>query len=91
MEFRQFVHKPRYYFNSLWNWFDTVAILFPTIVSLMWLYNEALSANIIAITIFFLEIKFILFFRALTIVGEYFAIIIDVIKQVFSFFFLFYV
>ncbi|RIB28123.1 hypothetical protein C2G38_1594082 [Gigaspora rosea] len=40
-EFRQFIHRPKVYIASPWNWFDLAAILFPTITSLIWIHNKA--------------------------------------------------
>ncbi|KAF0437534.1 transient receptor potential cation channel subfamily a member 1-like [Gigaspora margarita] len=84
-EVRQFIHRPTAYIKSAWNWFDLAAILFPIITSLVWLHNITPPIWIITISAFLLEIKFLLFFRALEYFGKYFAITIGVAQKVFSF------
>ncbi|RIB15921.1 hypothetical protein C2G38_1550039 [Gigaspora rosea] len=84
-EARQCIHKPIFYLASLWNWFDLAAILIPTITSFIWLCDKKPQIWIITIASFLLEIKFLLFFRALKYFGKYFAIMIGVAQQVFSF------
>ncbi|KAF0416730.1 transient receptor potential cation channel subfamily a member 1-like [Gigaspora margarita] len=84
-EARQCAHNFVNYITSPWNWFDLAAILFPTITSFIWLYYKILPTWIITIAVFLLEIKFLLYFRALKYFGKYFAIMIGVAQQVFSF------
>ncbi|RIB16594.1 hypothetical protein C2G38_2189496 [Gigaspora rosea] len=74
------------YIASPWNWFDLVAILFPTITSIIWLYDITIPVWIITISVFLLEIKFLLFFHVLEYFGTYFAIMIGVAQKIFSFF-----
>ncbi|KAF0464557.1 nudt9 protein [Gigaspora margarita] len=66
-EVRQLVHRPMHYITSPWNWFDLAAILFPTITSIIWLHDITLPAWIITISVFLLEIRFLLFFRILVL------------------------
>ncbi|KAF0522451.1 transient receptor potential cation channel subfamily a member 1-like [Gigaspora margarita] len=84
-EVRQFIHKPMHYISCTWNWFDLAAILFPTITSIIWLYDIMIPVWIITISVFLLEIKFLLFFRILEYFGTYFAIMIGVAQKIFSF------
>ncbi|KAF0522450.1 transient receptor potential cation channel subfamily a member 1-like [Gigaspora margarita] len=84
-EVRQFIHKPMHYITSSWNWFDLAAILFPTITSIIWIYDITIPVWIITISVFLLEIKFLLFFRVLQYFGTYFAIMIGVAQKIFSF------
>ncbi|RIB19437.1 hypothetical protein C2G38_1265977 [Gigaspora rosea] len=84
-EVRQFIYRPIAYIASPWNWFDLAAILVPMITSLIWLHEKTPSTWIITIATFLLEIKFLLFFRALDYFGTYFAIMIGVAQKVFSF------
>ncbi|KAF0388239.1 transient receptor potential cation channel subfamily a member 1-like [Gigaspora margarita] len=84
-EVRQFIHKPMHYITSPWNWFDLAAILFPTITSIIWLHDITLPVWIITISVFLLEIRFLLFFRVLKYFGTYFAIMIGVAQKIFSF------
>ncbi|KAF0540706.1 transient receptor potential cation channel subfamily a member 1-like [Gigaspora margarita] len=84
-EARQYIHKPMSYIASPWNWFDLAAILAPTITSFIWLHDEKPQIWIVTIASFLLEIKFLLFFRALEYFGKYFAIMIGVARQIFSF------
>ncbi|KAF0561206.1 transient receptor potential cation channel subfamily a member 1-like [Gigaspora margarita] len=66
---------------------NLTAILAPTITSFIWLYDKAPPIWIITIAAFLLEIKFLLFFRALEFFGKYFAIMIGAAQQIFSFLF----
>ncbi|KAF0459573.1 wd-40 repeat protein [Gigaspora margarita] len=84
-EIRQFIHKPMHYITSPWNWFDLAAILFPTITSIIWLHDITIPVWIITISVFLLEIKFLLFFHVLEYFGTYFAIMIGVAQKFFSF------
>ncbi|RIB08594.1 hypothetical protein C2G38_2146977 [Gigaspora rosea] len=84
-EFRQFIHMPKTYITSPWNCIDLAAILVPTIISILWLHDKVLPIWAITIAAFLLELKFLLFFRAIEYFGIYFAIMIGVAKKVFSF------
>ncbi|KAF0509354.1 transient receptor potential cation channel subfamily a member 1-like [Gigaspora margarita] len=84
-EVRQFIHSPISFIANPLNWFDLVAILVPTITSCIWIYDKTASVWIITIAAFLLDIKFLLFFRALEYFGKYFAIMIGVAQKVFSF------
>ncbi|KAF0558406.1 transient receptor potential cation channel subfamily a member 1-like [Gigaspora margarita] len=84
-EVRQFIYNRKVYIASPWNWFDLAAILVPTITSLIWLHDKAPPIWIITIAALLLEIKFLLYFRALDYFGTYFAIMIGVAQKVFSF------
>ncbi|KAF0492526.1 transient receptor potential cation channel subfamily a member 1-like [Gigaspora margarita] len=84
-EVRQFVHGPKSYIASPWNWFDLSAVLFPTITSLIWLLDKPPSMWVLTVSSLLLELKFLMFLRALEYFGTYFAIMIGVAQQVFSF------
>ncbi|RIB19864.1 hypothetical protein C2G38_2180752 [Gigaspora rosea] len=84
-EVRQFIYRPMPYITSPWNWSDLAAILFPTITSIIWLYNIFPPVWIITISVFLLEIRFLLFFCVLENFGTYFAIMIGVAQKIFSF------
>jgi len=84
-ELRQFIWDPVEYIYSIWNWFDLNAYLFPIIASWLWIRNKDLSDVMISLSCLFLNIKFLLFFRAFESFGVYFAIIFGVIRRVSSF------
>ncbi|GBC10634.1 hypothetical protein RclHR1_00980011 [Rhizophagus clarus] len=85
-ELRQFIWDPIEYIHSIWNLFDLAAFLFPIITSYFWVYNHDVIPNwAISLSCLFLNIKFLLFFRAFESFGIYFAIIFGVIRRVFSF------
>ncbi|RIB28864.1 hypothetical protein C2G38_2137125 [Gigaspora rosea] len=84
-ELRQFIYLPTLYISSAWNFFDLGAYLFPTISSFIWLQNGSISISMIAISTLLLEIKFLLFFRAIEFSGTYFSMILGVAKSAFSF------
>src|SRR6266536_5198952 len=65
-----------------------IAYLLPIYTSIYWLQSSDLDNEIIRLLSFsclFLDIKFLLFFRAFESFGVYFAIIISVGKQIISF------
>jgi hypothetical protein len=61
--------------------------MFPIITSFLWLQKSEMNTIIPLLTFscLFLDIKFLLFFRAFEYFGIYFAIIISVAKQIISF------
>ena len=84
-EFRQFTFDPVEYIYSVWNWFDLSAYLFPMITSWSWIQNNEISNEAISLSCLFLNIKFLLFFRAFESFGVHYAIIFGVIRRVFFF------
>ncbi|PKY52066.1 hypothetical protein RhiirA4_495555, partial [Rhizophagus irregularis] len=85
-EFKQFIWRPSEYIYSIWNLFDLSAYLFPTITSYLWIYhNSNIPVWLISLSCLFLNIKFLLFFRAFEYFGIYFAIIFGVIRRIFPF------
>ncbi|PKC02569.1 hypothetical protein RhiirA5_425056 [Rhizophagus irregularis] len=85
-ELRQFIWNPIEYMHSIWNLFDLAAFLFPTITSFLWVINHNNIPNwAISLSCLFLNIKFLLFFRAFESFGIYFAIIFGVIRRISSF------
>ncbi|CAG8596337.1 2876_t:CDS:2, partial [Ambispora leptoticha] len=84
-EIRQFIYSPLEYFATAWNYFDLCAILSSIITSILWLYNGSAPSWAITYSTLFLELKFILYFRATSFVGVYFATIIGVAQSAFSF------
>src|SRR5688572_24013412 len=72
----------------LFNIIDTMAYVLPTFTACIWLYEGERNDQIIQLLSFsclFLDLKFLLFFRAFQSFGVYFAIMISVAKQIFSF------
>src|SRR5580698_4049258 len=73
------------------NIIDLIAFLLPIITSIHWLQSSDINDidnQIIQLSSFsclFLDMKFLLFFRAFEYFGVYFAIIISVAKQIISF------
>ncbi|RIA95733.1 hypothetical protein C1645_816322 [Glomus cerebriforme] len=87
-EIRQFIYNPIKWINDFWNIFDVIAYLLPIITSIKWLQTNDMNDHIIQLLSFsclFLDIKFLLFFRAFESFGVYFAIIISVAKQIIYF------
>ncbi|CAG8475852.1 15214_t:CDS:2, partial [Dentiscutata heterogama] len=84
-EIRRFIHNPRLFILSYWHLFNLVVILFPIFTSISWLRTEKLPLWETVISTLFLELKFLLFFRAIKYFGTYFAIMIRVAQRVFSF------
>ncbi|CAG8439640.1 11897_t:CDS:2 [Acaulospora morrowiae] len=85
IEIRQFTITPKSYVTNLWNFFDVCAYLFPVVSSIIWLHNREIPTWVVTISILMLEVKFLLFFRAIRFFGVYFAIMIGVAVRVFSF------
>ncbi|POG80630.1 hypothetical protein GLOIN_2v253493 [Rhizophagus irregularis DAOM 181602=DAOM 197198] len=78
-EIRQFIYSPERWIREFWNIFDIIAYLLPIITSIKWLQTNDLNDHIIQLFSFsclFLDIKFLLFFRAFESFGIYFEIII---------------
>ncbi|RIA90477.1 hypothetical protein C1645_769831 [Glomus cerebriforme] len=68
--------------------FDIIAYLLPIYTSIYWLQIKDMNSHIIPLLSFsclFLDIKFLLFFRAFESFGVYFAIIISVAEQIIYF------
>ncbi len=74
-----------YYFNII----DIIAYVLPIYTSIYWLQtsnkNSDYLIQLLSFSCLFLDIKFLLFFRAFEYFGIYFAIIISVGKKIFSF------
>ncbi|KAF0552643.1 transient receptor potential cation channel subfamily a member 1-like [Gigaspora margarita] len=85
VEFRKFLWSPLKYITNLWNWFDIGAYIFPVISSIFWL-NNTTNLQIETLATLLLYLKFILFFRAFSSFGIYFAIFFGVARRVFPFF-----
>ncbi|CAG8506128.1 2650_t:CDS:2 [Scutellospora calospora] len=84
-ELRQFIYSPKRYISGFWNFFDLCAFLLPTISSIIWLQRNVIPTSMATISILLLEIKFLLFFRAIEFSGVYFAMILKVAQKSFSF------
>ncbi|UZO16192.1 uncharacterized protein OCT59_007581 [Rhizophagus irregularis] len=72
-EVRQFIYDPFKWILDFWNIFDIIAYVLPIYTSFYWLQIDEMNDKIIQLLSFsclFLDIKFLLFFRAL----EYFGI-----------------
>ncbi|CAB4415434.1 unnamed protein product [Rhizophagus irregularis] len=85
-EIRQIIHDFNKWIRDFWNIFDVIAYVLPILTSILWLRTS--DMNIIPLLSFsclFLDIKFLLFFRAFEYFGIYFAIIINVAKKIVSF------
>jgi hypothetical protein len=60
---------------------DVIAYVFPIYTSIIWIQgNEIYIIPLLSFSCLFLDIKFLLFFRAFESFGVYFAIIISVAK-----------
>ncbi|PKK61670.1 hypothetical protein RhiirC2_791467 [Rhizophagus irregularis] len=85
-EVRQFSYNPIKWAHDFWNLFDVIAYVLPIYTSIRWLQtNETNLIPLLSFSCLFLDIKFLLFFRAIEYFGIYFAIIISVAKQIVSF------
>ncbi|EXX70462.1 hypothetical protein RirG_087150 [Rhizophagus irregularis DAOM 197198w] len=77
------------WFYNFWNIFDIIAYVLSTYTSIYWLQTNDKNNNcliqLLSFSCLFLDIKFLLFFRAFEYFGVYFAIIISVGKKIFSF------
>ncbi|RGB30691.1 hypothetical protein C1646_765001 [Rhizophagus diaphanus] len=87
-EIRQYIWRPYNYFIDLWNLYNIVDVLapsLPVIISLFWFINKNPPHWLMAISFILLSFKFLLFFRGLNSWGTYFVMIIGVAKSVFPF------
>ncbi|PKY38360.1 hypothetical protein RhiirA4_451339 [Rhizophagus irregularis] len=87
-EVRQLIYNPFNWFQDFWNFFDIIAYLLPIYTSIYWLQMNNMNDKPISLLSFsclFLDLKFLLFFRAFEYFGVYFAIIISVAKEIVSF------
>ncbi|KAF0524640.1 transient receptor potential cation channel subfamily a member 1-like [Gigaspora margarita] len=75
--------------NTSWNFVDLVAIIFATATSINWLKNGSAPTWAITFSVLFLEIRFILFFRANKFFGIYLAMIMKTVDKVISFLIIF--
>ncbi|RIB00292.1 hypothetical protein C2G38_2234837 [Gigaspora rosea] len=82
-ELRQFIHSPKHWVQDFWNYCG--AMLFPIITSFYWLLTSTIPIWAVTISTLLLELKFLSFFRNIEIIGAYFAMIIGVAKNAFSF------
>ncbi|GBC02745.1 hypothetical protein RclHR1_00480002 [Rhizophagus clarus] len=85
-EIRQIIYDPIKWIRDFWNIFDVIAYVLPIISSIIWLKtNEMNIIPLLSFSCLFLDIKFLLFFRAIEYFGVYFAIMISVAQQIVSF------
>ncbi|POG75847.1 hypothetical protein GLOIN_2v936047 [Rhizophagus irregularis DAOM 181602=DAOM 197198] len=88
-EIRQFFNNIIKWFYNFWNIFDIIAYVLSIYTSIYWLKandkNNDYLITLLSFSCLFLDIKFLLFFRAFEYFGVYFAIIINVGKKIFSF------
>ncbi|GBB86746.1 hypothetical protein RclHR1_13150002 [Rhizophagus clarus] len=85
-EIRQIIYDPIKWIYDFWNFFDVMAFVLPIITSYLWLRtNEMNIIPLLSFSCLFLDMKFLLFFRAFEYFGVYFAIIISVARQIISF------
>ncbi|PKY39676.1 hypothetical protein RhiirA4_452899 [Rhizophagus irregularis] len=89
LEIRQFIYRIKKWFYNFWNIFDIIAYVLPIYTSIYWLKtidkNNSYLIQLLSFSCLFLDIKFLLFFRAFEYFGVYFTIIISVGKKIFSF------
>ncbi|RGB39332.1 hypothetical protein C1646_754650 [Rhizophagus diaphanus] len=93
-EVRQIIYNPFKWIRDFWNIFDVIAYVLPIYTSIYWLQIGGINDEIIPLLTFsclFLDIKFLLFFRAIGYFGVYFAIIISVAKEIISFLLLIFI
>ncbi|KAF0412822.1 transient receptor potential cation channel subfamily a member 1-like [Gigaspora margarita] len=74
---------------SVYYLLDLIAILFTTLTSIEWLKSGVADIQSITFSILFLEIKFIIFFRATKFLGIYLAMIMKTVDKVISFLIIF--
>ncbi|RIB15361.1 hypothetical protein C2G38_2143609 [Gigaspora rosea] len=85
IEFRHLLcHRIRW-IKDPWNWFDAIAMIFPVYTSITWLESSTFPVWSATISVLFLEIRFLLFFRVFEILGAYFAMIVGVAQKAFSY------
>ncbi|CAJ0901931.1 2137_t:CDS:2 [Entrophospora sp. SA101] len=70
------------YITDLWNYFDLGAYSLPIVTSILLLYYGSSTTVLVSLSNLLLDLKFMLFLRALTYFGRYFAIILGVAKKV---------
>ncbi|GES95010.1 hypothetical protein GLOIN_2v1537213 [Rhizophagus clarus] len=85
-EIRQIIYDFNKWIEDFWNIFDVIAYVLPILTSILWLQSSEINMiPLFSFSCLFLDIKFLLFFRAFESFGIYFAIIISVAKQIISF------
>ncbi|GBB88163.1 hypothetical protein RclHR1_01470011 [Rhizophagus clarus] len=85
-EIRQIIYDFGKWIRDFWNMFDVIAYVLPIITSIIWLRESDIDIiPLLSFSCLFLDIKFLLFFRALEYFGVYFAIIISVAETIISF------
>ncbi|POG78479.1 hypothetical protein GLOIN_2v1537213 [Rhizophagus irregularis DAOM 181602=DAOM 197198] len=85
-EIRQIIHDFNKWIRDFWNIFDVIAYVLPIVTSILLLRTSDMNIiPLLAFSCLFLDIKFLLFFRAFEYFGVYFAIIINVAKKIVSF------
>ncbi|RIA87805.1 hypothetical protein C1645_827225 [Glomus cerebriforme] len=86
-EIRQFIYGPINWIKDYWNIFDIIAYLLPMYTSIYWLRTNDMDRIIplLSFSCLFLDVKFLLFFRAFERFGVYFAIMISVAEQIIYF------
>jgi len=90
-EIRQFIWNSKKWIFNPWNFFGLGSFAVPTAIALYSVYGIIIYDKFekykpaMAMSILLLDIKFLLFFRVFESFGKYFAIMIDVAKEVKSF------
>ncbi|CAG8804615.1 22030_t:CDS:2, partial [Cetraspora pellucida] len=85
IELRQLIFDWKRYLFNLWNCFDAGALIMPIATSIYWLLHGPPPPWAPSLACLFLDIKFLFFLRAFEYFGTFFAIIIGVAQQVFSY------
>ncbi|RIB00418.1 hypothetical protein C2G38_1207850 [Gigaspora rosea] len=83
-ELRQCIHSPKHWIRDVWNYLDVGAILYPVITSVIWLQTSTLPISGVTISILLLELKFLLLFRNIEIIGVYYSLIFEVANKAVS-------
>ncbi|KAF0507607.1 transient receptor potential cation channel subfamily a member 1-like [Gigaspora margarita] len=84
-ELRQFIFSPLTYIFSVWNFFDLSAYLLPMVSAIIWIRNNDMPTKMATFSTLLLEIKFLLYFRAIEFSSIYFSMMLGVAQGAFSF------
>ncbi|GES75113.1 hypothetical protein GLOIN_2v1874127 [Rhizophagus clarus] len=63
-EVRQMIYDFNKWIQDFWNIFDIIAFSLPIVTSIYWLQTRDMNVQLLSFTCLFLDIKFLLFFRA---------------------------
>ncbi|RIB00340.1 hypothetical protein C2G38_2234662 [Gigaspora rosea] len=83
-ELRQCIHSPKHWIRDVWNYLDVGAILYPVLTSVIWLQTSTIPISGVTFSILLLELKFLLLFRNIGVIGVYYSLIFEVANMAIS-------